>query len=118
MFVAILGSFFEVEGKLFAFINVLFIPVRWDIKKYVRKKATNIRAESIGLQPNSDAYPNRIMIVKHLTPKIQTLFSEAKQIQPNYKFCWVKNSVIFLRKTEDSNHIQIHCLQDRENLAD
>ena len=85
-----------------------------------RKKATNIRAESIGLQPNSDAYPNRIMIVEHLTPKIQTLFSEAKryQNQHNYKFCWVKNSVIFLRKTEDSNHIQIHCSQDLENLAD
>lgn len=68
-----------------------------------RKNATNVRAETIGLQPNTDAYPNRIMIVEHLTPKIQTLFSELKrfQNQHDYKFCWVKNSAIFLRKTEE-----------------
>ena len=85
-----------------------------------RKKATNVRAETIGLKSNTDAYPNRIMIVEHLTPKIQTLFSEAKrfQNQHNYKFCWVKNSVIFLRKTEDSTQIQIHSSQDLESLAD
>ena len=84
-------------------------------------KERNVRAETIVLQSNSDAYPNRIMIVEHLAPKIQqTLFSEVKrfQNQHNYKFCWVKNSVIFLRKTEDSNHVQIHCSQDLENLAD
>ena len=83
-------------------------------------KERNVRAETISLQSNSYAYPNRTMIVERLTPKIQTLFSEVKRFQNhhNYKFCWVKNSVIFLRKTEDSNHVQIHCSQDLENLAD
>ena len=83
-----------------------------------RKEATNVRPETTGLPTNLNASSNRNMIVEHLTPKTKLIFNEAErfQNQHNYKFCWVKNFNIFLRKTEDSNHIQIRCLQDLEPL--
>ncbi|CAB4011091.1 Hypothetical predicted protein [Paramuricea clavata] len=77
-----------------------------------RKEAPNVNPENIGLPPNADL--TRILVVEHLTPKAQNLLYEAKRLQGQlkFKFCWVKNSQIYLRKSEDTEAIRIHSLAD------
>lgn len=60
-----------------------------------------------------------IYVVDHLIPEIKRLHAlareKAKQLQ--YKFVWVKNSRVFMRKTETSEHIMIRDLSQLESLS-
>ena len=60
------------------------------------------------------------MILEHLTPFQQALFSSAKDFKQQYdfKFCWVKNQSILLREDEESDVIRVKCLQDLIHLRD
>ena len=82
-----------------------------------RKEASKVKPEAIDLPPNADL--SRVLIVEHLTPNVQNLLFETKryQKQHNFKFCWVRNFNIYLRKTEDSDQISIRCSRDLEKLA-
>ena len=46
-------------------------------------------------------------------------FSCSKKFQKRngFKFCWAKNFIIYLRRTEDSRPIQIKCHNDLVNFA-
>ena len=57
-------------------------------------------------------------IYNHLTPRLQKLFTEVKKYKDDndFRFCWTKNALIYLRKTEDSNPIRIHQPSDLVKL--
>ena len=60
---------------------------------------------SVGL-PQETSLQNAA-IFDHLTPTLQQLFAHAKKSEDNsFRFCWTKNSVIHLRKSEDSQQLR------------
>ncbi|XP_013179003.1 PREDICTED: uncharacterized protein LOC106126082 [Papilio xuthus] len=50
-----------------------------------------------------------IYVVEHLAPEVKKLHAQTREAAKklNYKFVWVKNSRIFMRKSETSEHITI-----------
>lgn len=82
-----------------------------------RQHANKIDPTSLGLP--ADALLSKARVYDHLTPKLQKLLTEAKEFQHHraYRFCWVKNSTIFLRKSEDSRPIIIKKPSDLRDLA-
>ena len=71
----------------------------------VRKNVSELKASDIGLP--TDSALRHALILDHLTPQVQSLLGEAKKIQARdeYKFCWVKNVKIYLRKEENSGRV-------------
>lgn len=61
----------------------------------------------------------RIFVNEHLTPENKLLLKRAKVIakQNAFKFVWVKNCNIFLRKNEDSPVIYINCDKDLSKVT-
>ena len=59
---------------------------------------------------------NHIGIYDHLTPRLQELLYEAKRFKAanNYKYCWAKKSVIYLRQNDTSRIIKLNRM---DNLA-
>ena len=82
-----------------------------------RKEASKVSATSIGL-PSSHSLEN-VRLFDHLTPLLQQLLADSKKFQKRngFKFCWAKNFVIYLRRTDDSRPIQIKCHNDLVNFA-
>ena len=82
-----------------------------------RKEACKVSATSIGL-PSSQSLEN-VRLFDHLTPLLQQLLADSKKFQKRngFKFCWAKNFVIYLRRTDDSRPIQIKCHNDLVNFA-
>ncbi|CAK1582329.1 unnamed protein product [Parnassius mnemosyne] len=64
------------------------------------------------------AQNTRFYINEHLTLKNKVLFSNARQLAKSkgYKFVWVKNSCILLRKNDDSRVIHIRCTNDLSKI--
>jgi hypothetical protein len=83
-----------------------------------RKNGSELKASDIGLP--TDSALRHALILDHLTPQVQPLLGEAKKIQARdeYKFCWVKNFTIYLRKEENSRRVAIKSIDDLENLED
>ena len=82
----------------------------------VRKQAAEVNPTSIGPRLSADTELRRVRIFDHLTPKKQKLLFEAKKLKEHdhYRFCWAKNSVIYVKKDEGSGAIKItdvDCLQ-------
>jgi hypothetical protein len=73
----------------------------------VRRDVTKINPTCIGLPAESTMH--YAGIYDHLTPKQQKLLADTKKFKSDndYKFCWIKNNTIFLRKTENSQPIMI-----------
>ena len=82
-----------------------------------RNEACKVSANSIGL-PSSCSLEN-VRLFDHLTPLLQQLLADSKKFQKRngFKFCWAKNFIIYLRRTEDSRPIQIKCHNDLVNFA-
>ena len=61
------------------------------------------------------AAPKKVMIHEHLTPKKQDLFNRCKEFQQkrDYKYCWIKNSRIFLRQCDGS---EVVCVSSEDVL--
>ena len=72
-----------------------------------RNEACKVSANSIGL-PSSCSLEN-----------VRLLLADSKKFQKRngFKFCWAKNFIIYLRRTEDSRPIQIKCHNDLVNFA-
>lgn len=51
----------------------------------------------------------KVMIFDHLTPRTQQLLRDSKEFQQsnNYKYCWTKNSTVYLREDDGSTAIKI-----------
>ncbi|CAB3993761.1 Hypothetical predicted protein [Paramuricea clavata] len=82
-----------------------------------RKESSSVTSEQLGIGTISN--PDfRVNIYDHLTPRLQSLLYETKKYQKTmgYKFCWVKNSYICLRKAENSRMTKMKSLQDLTNL--
>ena len=73
-----------------------------------RRDICKVSTTKIGLSGNSLLTEARIL--DHLTPKNQQLLSDTKAFQTTYgyRFCWTKNGIVFLRKTENSRPIKVN----------
>ena len=67
-----------------------------------RKKVGDIKAEDLGFAAGIDV--KHLNIYDHLTPRLQTLFHEAKKTKEayRYKFCRAKNGLVHLRRSKES----------------
>ena len=74
-----------------------------------RREISKVIPSNVGL-PDASTLSNA-MIVDHLTPKVQSLFAEAKLAKDrfNYRYCWTKKGVVYLKKekSEESRAIKI-----------
>jgi hypothetical protein len=68
-----------------------------------RRDIFKVSTTKIGLSGNS-LLTEAIILIDNLTPKNQQLLSDTKVFQTiyGYRFCWTKNGIVFLRKTENS----------------
>lgn len=82
----------------------------------VRRDVSKINPTCIGLPAESNMH--YAGIYDHLTPKQQKLLADSKKFKSDYdyKFCWIKNNTIFLRKTENSQPITIKEQRDLDIL--
>jgi len=82
-----------------------------------RREVNRIVPADIGLRENSSL--ERAAIYDHLSPRLQSLLSDAKKIKERYlfSFCWAKNSTIWLRKKESSRSIAIKNSSDLSTLT-
>lgn len=82
-----------------------------------RKDASAVNPTFIGLQDDTDL--SHVLIVDHLTPQMQRLYSSAKEFKERYeyKFCWARNGVIYLRRTEDSRPLKVRNANDLSKYA-
>ena len=80
-----------------------------------RRNCNHLLPATFGLNPENEV---RISIFSHLTPRLQELFYLAKSVkeQDNYKYCWAKDTAIYLRKSDDSRAIKLTSFQDIESL--
>ncbi|XP_059045659.1 uncharacterized protein LOC131841358 [Achroia grisella] len=86
--------------------SVLKYDVIRSAKEYNKKNPSNrLNTTHIGL----DGQISAIYISESLTRKARRLFYLARDVakSENYKYCWSNNGKIYLRKSEDSRHIEI-----------
>ena len=83
-----------------------------------RKDASKVDASRIGLP--EEASLSGVVILDHLTPRMQQLLSDAKRFKERhqYNYCLTKNSIVFLRKTEDSRPLKITSQSDLARVAE
>ena len=82
-----------------------------------RREINKIAPADIGLRVGSSL--QHAAIYDHLSPRLQSLLSDAKIIKERFlfSFCWAKNSTIWLRKNESSHPIAIKNSTDLSSLA-
>ena len=80
-----------------------------------RRNSNRLLPTYFGLQSENDM---RISIFSHLTPRLQELLYLAKsfKVQESYKYCWAKETAVFLRKSDSSRVIRLNTVQDLEQL--
>ena len=76
------------------------------------KAVCEVTAEQLGF--NHDISVDDLRICEHLSPRQQSLFSEAKKLKNahQFKFCWVKGGTIQLRESEDSRIFKLRNSDD------
>ena len=82
-----------------------------------KRHAKSITIADLGFE--GEFTNNKIFILEHLPPKMQDLFNRCKQFQRDhdFKFCWVKNLTIFLKRDEDSGPKRITKQLDLDDLG-
>lgn len=82
------------------------------VRRLARENVMAARKKANDLQP-------RISIYDHLTPRLQELLYEAKKWQRanHFKFCWAKNKMVYLRKSENEGVMKLKNLQDLNALS-
>ena len=68
-----------------------------------RNDACKVTATSVGI-PADCSFEDVVRLFDHLFPQNRQLPVDAKKFQNRngYRFCWAKNCVVYLRKTEVS----------------
>lgn len=77
-------------------------------------KACKLKASDISPRfPDTPVYVN-----EHLTPELKSLFRDARKakVDKNFKFCWVRDGKIFLRKDESSRVLRVKNHDDLLNI--
>ena len=84
-----------------------------------RSQLRQIDPASIHGLPEGSSLANANMF-DHLTPKAHQLYADCKRFKErhNFAFCWVKNSVIFLRKSENSRPVKVTSAEQLQGLAE
>ena len=89
------------------------------VMKY-KKEASKISITDItGHKQNAGPERNSyIRIFDHLTPRTQEILREAKKFQKenDFKYCWTKNSEVYLKKEDDSKTVKVTNIDDLERL--
>ena len=82
-----------------------------------RREVNRIVPADIGLRESSSL--QHAAIYDHLSPRLQSLLSDAKKIKERFlfSFCWAKNSTIWLRRNETSRPIAIKNSTDLSSLT-
>lgn len=82
----------------------------------VRREASSVAAQDVGLEESQDM--SKILILDHLTPRMQELYGNAKSFKSRFgfQFCWAKNGTIFLRRSEDSRPLKIRSPGDLSRI--
>ena len=82
-----------------------------------RREVNRIVPADIGLRESSSL--EHAAIYDHLSPRLQSLLSDAKKIKERFlfSFCWAKNSTIWLQKNENSRPIAIKNSTDLSSLT-
>lgn len=80
-----------------------------------RRETSQLQAFEFDLEHGKEM---RISIFSHLTPRLQELLHSAKQFQEEagYKYCWAKDTAIFMRKTESSKVLRLNTAEELEEL--
>ena len=80
-----------------------------------RKKTRPLLPESFDLPEDSEL---SIKIYTHLTPRLQELLHDGKLFQEShaFKYCWSKDSMILLHKTDNCRIYKLQNLEDLEQL--
>lgn len=62
----------------------------------------------IGLTEGKDA-GTEIFVREHLSPETKVLHATARKFKKDngYKYCWVRNGQVYLRKSADANHVHV-----------
>ncbi|XP_045784507.1 uncharacterized protein LOC123880425 [Maniola jurtina] len=78
------------------------------------RKARGLNTEDIGI----DGPAVKIYIREHLTSKNKDLYKEARRacVQRGFKYCWIKNCKILVRKNDNCPFFQINTLEDLKKI--
>ncbi|CAK1589737.1 unnamed protein product [Parnassius mnemosyne] len=80
------------------------------------KRNTNekLNTSHIGIGGNKKP----IFVVEHLTPELKKIHAHARATAKKlkYKFVWIKNGRVFLRKTDNSEHIVVRNIEQLKEL--
>ena len=81
-----------------------------------RREASSVAAQDVGLEESQDM--SKILILDHLTPRMQELYGNAKSFKTRFgfQFCWAKNGTIFLRRSEDSRPLKVRSPDDLSRI--
>ena len=106
------------DGRRRGNLPIIFKFTRRMVRDEVLSKRRNcnlLLPATFGLNSENEL---RISIFSHLTPRLQEIFYLAKSVKEhdNYKYCWAKDTAIYLRKSDNSRAIKITSLQDIEAL--
>jgi FtsZ-binding cell division protein ZapB len=85
-------------------------------KNKILKQAKLIRPK---MSLINDRMPDRAIYLNHcMTPYFKKIYYEAKQkkLLKGYKFLWITNSGIFIKKSENTKAIKINCLTKLDEL--
>ena len=94
------------------------------VRRMAKEKVMSARNEVTKRQPSQLGLQteliSRLGLYDHLSPRLQTLFYEAKKykIANEYKFCWTKNGAVFLRESDTSHIKRLNKLQDLITLQE
>ena len=82
----------------------------------MRRHAASVAARDVGLEEGQDM--SKILILYHLTPRMQELYGTAKSFKTRFgfQFCWAKNRTIFLHKSENSRPLKVRSPDDLSRI--
>lgn len=81
-----------------------------------RNEVSNIAAAALDLPDSVDV--THISVYDHLTPRLQELLYECNRYKRdnNFRFCWAKNGVVYLRKSETSAVVRLKSIMDLQEI--
>ena len=83
-------------------------------RRIMKEQVMNARNEACKVSANSIGLPSSCSL-----ENVRLLLADSKKFQKRngFKFCWAKNFIIYLWRTEDSRPIQIKCHNDLVTFA-
>ena len=105
------------DGRLTPIICIFTRRIARASVMAARREVNRIVPADIGLRESSSL--EHVAIYNHLSPRLQSLLSDAKKIKERFlfSFCWAKKSTTWLRKNETSRPIAITNSTDLSSLT-